>query len=131
MPSKTKAAIAAETALPSIPKELIRQFVICPKSAEAVKAASMAFKKALIERALGVELSHHLDYPPGCAKSDEVRFSAHVRIAAAGMCFGRRVKGRRSVAATVQKPIRAASAIATREATIPAESVRRCAPWSG
>jgi hypothetical protein len=29
-------------------------------SAEAVNAASMAFKKALIERALGAELSHHL-----------------------------------------------------------------------
>jgi len=28
-------------------------------SAEAVNAAAMAFKKALIERALGAELSHH------------------------------------------------------------------------
>jgi transposase-like protein len=32
---------------------------------EAVNAASMAFKKALIERALGAELGHHLGYPPG------------------------------------------------------------------
>lgn len=38
---------------------------------EAVQAASMAFKKALIERALGAELSHHLGYPPGAAKPDE------------------------------------------------------------
>jgi transposase-like protein len=64
MPSKTKtknAAIAAKTAaLPSIPKELIDQFVKGPMSAEAVNAASMAFKKALIERALGAELGHHL-----------------------------------------------------------------------
>ena len=64
MPSKTKmknAAIAAKTAaLPSIPKELIDQFVKGPMTAEAVNAASMAFKKALIERALGAELGHHL-----------------------------------------------------------------------
>src|SRR6478735_5131448 len=31
----------------------------------------MAFKKALIERALGAELSHHLGYPPGAAKVDD------------------------------------------------------------
>ena len=31
----------------------------------------MAFKKALIERALGAELSHHLGYPPGAAKPEE------------------------------------------------------------
>ena len=66
MPSKTKlknAAIAAKSAaLPSIPKELIDQFVTGPMSGEAVNAASMAFKKALIERALGAELGHHLGY---------------------------------------------------------------------
>ena len=37
-------------------------------SAEAVNAASMAFKKALIERALGAELGHHLGYTEGAAK---------------------------------------------------------------
>ena len=37
-------------------------------TAEAVNAASMAFKKALIERALGAELSHHLGYLPGADK---------------------------------------------------------------
>ena len=52
-------------ALPSIPKELIDQMVSGPMDAEAVNAASMAFKKALIERILGAELSHHLGYPPG------------------------------------------------------------------
>jgi transposase-like protein len=31
----------------------------------------MAFKKALIERALGAELSHHLGYPPGASKPEE------------------------------------------------------------
>lgn len=49
----TKAADAAKRVLPEIPKELIDQFVSGPMSAEAVNAASMAFKKALIERAMG------------------------------------------------------------------------------
>ncbi|MDM0053528.1 IS256 family transposase [Variovorax sp. J22R115] len=73
MPSRqtTKAAAAAAAALPSIPKELIDQFVKGPMSAEAVQAASMAFKKALIERALGAELSHHLGYPPGAAMTED------------------------------------------------------------
>src|SRR5574343_231820 len=71
MPSKTSKKKPA-AALPSIPKELIDQFVSGPMSAEAVNAASMAFKKALIERALGAELSHHLGYPPGAEKPGEV-----------------------------------------------------------
>jgi transposase-like protein len=58
MPSKkTKAPLAP---LPTIPKELIDQLVKGPMTAEAVNAASLAFKKALIERALGAELGHHL-----------------------------------------------------------------------
>ena len=74
MPSRktTKAAAAAAAAMPSIPKELIDQFVTGPMSAEAVNATSMAFKKALIERALGAELSHHLGYPPGASKPEEI-----------------------------------------------------------
>ena len=72
MPSRTKmknAAIAARSAaLPKIPNELIDQFVTGPMTGEAVNAASMAFKKALIERAMGAELGHHLGYPAGAAK---------------------------------------------------------------
>ena len=63
MPSKIKSAMSAmsaKAALPFIPKALIDHFVSGPMSAEAVNAASMAFKKALIERAMGAELSHHL-----------------------------------------------------------------------
>ena len=74
MPSKTKlknAAIAARSAaLPKIPNELIDQFVTGPMTGEAVNAASMAFKKALIERAMGAELGHHLGYPTGATKPD-------------------------------------------------------------
>ena len=36
-----------------------------------VEAATQRFKKALIERALGAELSHHLGYPPGGAKPED------------------------------------------------------------
>lgn len=67
MPTKTRKPKAAPV-LPSIPKELIDQFVNGPMSAEAVNAASMAFKKALIERALGAELTHHLGYAAGADK---------------------------------------------------------------
>ncbi|MFP3643676.1 IS256 family transposase, partial [Paraburkholderia sp. SIMBA_054] len=56
MPRKPKTTTEAPTVLPSIPKELIDQFVKGPMTAEAVHAASAAFKKALIERALGAEL---------------------------------------------------------------------------
>ena len=51
MPTKKKAASATTRALPSIPQEFIDQFVKGPMSAEAIQDASMAFKKALIERA--------------------------------------------------------------------------------
>jgi len=74
--SKTKmknAAIAAKSAaLPKISKELLDQFVSGPMTGEAVNAASMAFKKALIERALGAELGHHLGYSNGAVKPEAV-----------------------------------------------------------
>lgn len=53
MPTKKKPASEAPRDLPSIPKELIDQFVSGPMSAEAIQDAPLAFKKALIERALG------------------------------------------------------------------------------
>src|SRR3990170_4017516 len=37
----------------------------------AIAATTAALKKALIERALGGELSHHLGYPPGAAKPED------------------------------------------------------------
>ena len=67
MPSKTKlknAAIAAKSAaLPKIPNEVIDQFITGPMTGEAVNAASLAFKKALIEHVLRAKLSHHLCQP--------------------------------------------------------------------
>ena len=75
MPSKTKlknAAIAQRSAaLPKIPQELLDQFVQGPMTAESIQDVTMALKKALIERALVGELSHHLGYPPGGDKPAE------------------------------------------------------------
>src|SRR5271168_2175366 len=68
MPSKIKKLGTAGTTLPTVPKELVDQFVTGPMTAEAVSDACLAFKKALIERALGAELGHHLGYPNGGAK---------------------------------------------------------------
>jgi putative transposase len=65
MPRKPKAQPAA---LPVIPAELLEQFGNGPMTAEAISAATLALKKALIERALGGEMNHHLGYPPGAAK---------------------------------------------------------------
>ena len=41
-----------------------------PLSAAEVEAATRRFKKALIERALGAELTHHLGYPRGASKTE-------------------------------------------------------------
>jgi putative transposase len=71
MPIKTSKKQRAAV-LPSIPKEFIDEMVSGPMDAEAIDAASMAFKKALIERILGAELSHHLGYPPGADKPDDL-----------------------------------------------------------
>jgi transposase-like protein len=42
-----------------------------PISHEELDAAVRRFKKAIIERALGGELTHHLGYPPGGAKPED------------------------------------------------------------
>jgi len=68
MPTKTKKPLPE---LPAIPKELIDQFVSGPMTAEAINDASLAFKKALIERALSGELSHHLGYKPGDPRPED------------------------------------------------------------
>ena len=50
-------AAAQARGLPKIPQELLDQFVRGPMTAESVQSASQAFKKALIERALGTEIA--------------------------------------------------------------------------
>jgi transposase-like protein len=72
MPRKNKNAGTVEAALPAIPKELLDQFVTGPMTAEAVEAVMRQFKKAIIERALGAEMTHHLGYAPGSEKPEGV-----------------------------------------------------------
>ena len=70
MPSKKKAAIAVEAALPQIPSEWLDHVVTGPMTPEAVESVMRGFKKAVIERALGAEMSHHLGYRSGAAKPE-------------------------------------------------------------
>jgi len=72
MPSKIKKLERDVDRLPSIPKELVNQFLTGPMTGEAINAAGLAFKQALIEASLNAELSHHLGYPPGAERPDAV-----------------------------------------------------------
>jgi transposase-like protein len=47
---------------------LVNQFLTGPMTGEAINAASLAFKQALIEASLNAELTHHLGYAPGAEK---------------------------------------------------------------
>ena len=73
MPRKTKTTTPAEQAAqPQIPSELLDQLVTGPMTAGQVQGLFDQFKKALLERALGAEMSHHLGYAPGQAKPEGV-----------------------------------------------------------
>lgn len=59
-------------ALEPVPSEILDHFVgQGPITAEELEATVRRFKKAVIERALGGELTHHLGYPAGGAKPDD------------------------------------------------------------
>ena len=70
MPSRTKKLDRAVAGLPSIPKELVAQFLTGPMTGEAINAAGIAFKQALIEASLNAELTHHLGYAPGAERPE-------------------------------------------------------------
>jgi putative transposase len=66
MPRKVGRAGTAESApAVEIPAAVLDELVKGPMSAAELQAVSLAFKKALIERAMGAELSHHLGYRAG------------------------------------------------------------------
>ena len=71
MSRKTNIATGAAM-LPQIPSALLDQLVTKPMTPGAIEDVMRGFKKALIERALGAEMSHHLGYSPGAAKPSEV-----------------------------------------------------------
>jgi len=65
-------SLTPEMPLAPVPSEILDQFVgQGPISPDELDAAVRRFKKAIIERALGGELTHHLGYPPGGAKPDD------------------------------------------------------------
>jgi putative transposase len=70
MPSRAKKLDQTVASLPSIPKELVAQFLTGPMTGEAINAAGIAFKQALIEASLNAELTHHLGYPPGAERPE-------------------------------------------------------------
>jgi transposase-like protein len=72
MPRTPKSEKRAAEILAPVPRDVLDQFVRDgPLTAEEVEAATRRFKKAIIERALGAEFSHHLGYPPGGDKPDQ------------------------------------------------------------
>src|SRR5881396_2670280 len=71
MPRRRK-ALMPDAPLAPVPSEILDQFVRQgPISPEELDLAVRRFKKAIIERALGGELTHHLGYPPGGTKPEE------------------------------------------------------------
>lgn len=71
MPSKTKSATVADKATQlQIPAELLDQLVTGLMTVGQVQGLFDQFKKAVLERALAGEMSHHLGYAPGQAKPE-------------------------------------------------------------
>ena len=68
MPSRANKLNHTVAKLPSIPKELVAQFLTDPMTGEAINVAGIAFKQALIGASLNSELTHHLGYGPGAAR---------------------------------------------------------------
>ena len=72
MPRPRRKTLVRDAPLTPVPSEILDQFVRQgPLSPEELDAAVRRFKKALIERALGGELTHHLGYPPGGIKPED------------------------------------------------------------
>jgi putative transposase len=72
MPRKSTPS-TSEVPLAPIPSDVLDQFVRQgPLTPEELDAAVRRFKKAIIERALGGELTHHLGYPVGGIKPQEM-----------------------------------------------------------
>lgn len=71
MPNITKRTAAADNAVQlQIPAELLDQLVTGPMTVGQVQGLFDQFKKAVLERALAGEMSHHLGYAPGQAKPE-------------------------------------------------------------
>src|SRR5262245_29373021 len=69
---RKRKSLTPDSRLAPVPSEILDQFVGQGAiSHEELDAAVRRFKKAIIERALGSELTHHLGYPPGGSKPED------------------------------------------------------------
>lgn len=75
MPMKKKRTVASQAAargpLPALPEGLLDELVKGPMTPSEVQDLMLAFNKAIIERAMGAEMSMHLGYKPGEPKPAE------------------------------------------------------------
>ena len=71
MPRKTKTTAAADKAAqPQFSAAALEQLIPGPVTPAELEGIFQQFKKAVLERALGAEMSHHLGYAPGQAKPE-------------------------------------------------------------
>ena len=75
MPIKRKKRTVASQAaargpLPALPEGLVDELVKGPMTPSEVQDLFLSFQKAVIERAMGAEMNHHLGYRPGQAKPE-------------------------------------------------------------
>jgi mutator family transposase len=69
MPSKRKKADGPDRVFEvKVPPELVDQVVKGPMTADEVQTVCRSLKKAIIERAMGADISQHLGYAPGDAE---------------------------------------------------------------
>jgi len=81
MPRKPKST-PSDAPLGPVPSEILDQFVgQGPLFHEELDATVRRFKKAIIERALGGELTYHLGYPPGGTKPEDATNHRNGRVA--------------------------------------------------
>ena len=71
MPRKTKTTAAADKAAqPQFSAELLEQLIPGPVTPAELEGIFQQFKKSVLERALGAEMSHHLGYAPSQTKPE-------------------------------------------------------------
>jgi len=71
MPRQPKTAAASgKAALPQLSQQMLEELIPGPVTIEQFEDIFQNFKKAIIERAMGAEMSHHLGYSAGQAKPE-------------------------------------------------------------
>src|SRR5215211_2233549 len=71
MPRKTKTTAPADKAvLPQFSADLLEQLIPGPITPMELESICQQFKRSVMERALGAEMSHHLGYTHGQAKPE-------------------------------------------------------------